>query len=198
MQPTDKMINFANIICSVLKLEPPDLSDFKSTHEFIANNSDAYWELVNARNDNLNIINYQMTKLKDQYIKINCKLSDEFLNKLDVVKGICGIYLLWSGKNLIYIGKSLNLKSRILSSIAERNSLKLPITSVSYINTIATADMHILEPLLITEYKPILNTEFNCNDYSNHFKSNIDMLQVFKNRLPIIDNEVDYCSNNNF
>ena len=58
--------------------------------------------------------------------------------------------------------------------------------------------MHILEPLLISEFKPILNTQFNCADYSNHFKSNFEFMELFKRRVPVIKNEIEYCKNNNF
>ena len=58
--------------------------------------------------------------------------------------------------------------------------------------------MHILEPILITEYKPILNTEFICKDNSNPFKSNINILGLFRHRIPIIENEQDYCIQDNF
>ena len=198
MEPTAKMINFAKIISEMLKIQLPDLTNYKDTHEFINNNSKAYWEMVNVGEENLELLKFKIDKIKDNYLKINYKLSSNFISNLDEVKNLQGIYILWSGKNLVYIGKSINLKSRIISSIYERNSLQLPITSVSYINTLSTADMHILEPLLITEYKPILNTEFACQDFSNHFKSNIDILEVFRKRIPIIENEKDYCINDKF
>jgi hypothetical protein len=189
MQPTDKMINFARIISEILKIDLPDLTSYQVTHQFINDNADEYWEVVTVVNDDM-LINTQLEDIKHKY-KLELDI-DNFIAKLNKINKVRGVYLLWSGNNLVYIGKSKNLRNRIISSIYERTSDKLPITAVTPIQTITEADMHILEPLLISEYKPILNSEFSCSDYSNHFKSNMELSEMFRNRILIIKDELKY------
>lgn len=196
LAPTDKMINFAKIIAEMLNINLPDLTSYQSTYQFIKDNSPGYWETVTPYTELITKQNIE--KIKNDYSTINIKFNEKFLEDIKKVNNTNGVYILWSGINLVYIGKSLNLRTRIISSIYERNTEDMPITSVSFIVTEATADMHILEPLLISEFKPILNTEFKCNDYSNHFKSGIERAELFKHRIPIIENEIDYCKNDTF
>lgn len=196
MEPTDKMINFANIISNVLNIKLPDLTSYQATHQFIKDNSQEYWETVTCYTEPITKQNIE--KIKTIYLDMTIEFDEVFLEKIKQLDKEKGIYLLWSGVNLVYIGKSLNLCSRVISSINERNSVKIPITSVSFILTQTVADMHILEPLLISEHKPILNTEFKCSDYSNHFKSNLDIDKLFMQRIAIIKNEIDFAKNNNF
>ena len=91
-----------------------------------------------------------------------------------------GIYFLWSGKELVYIGKSINLGDRILSSAKERNGGDILITHISYKVIENKADVHILEPLLITKYKPKLNTEFYTEDTSELFDTKINPFRLKK------------------
>lgn len=86
--------------------------------------------------------------------------TEDFTKLLYEISGKHGCYLLYDKNNtLIYVGKSVNLSSRITSSISERGATK---ATVSLTET--EADMHILEPYLIGTLKPILNKEFSCND----------------------------------
>ena len=92
----------------MLKIELPDLTNYRDTHEFINDNSYAYWEMVNSGEDNPELLKFKLTKIAKSYAKTTCIFDETFIDKLNNVKGISGIYLLWSGKNLVYIGKSLN------------------------------------------------------------------------------------------
>ena len=83
-------------------------------------------------------------------------ISDEAIHELEKLYNCYGVYFIYNDKDqLLYIGKSRNLASRIPGSIKERNGTKF-----AYILTEQPADIHILEPYLILKYKPIKNTEF--------------------------------------
>lgn len=72
----------------------------------------------------------------------------------------CGIYFLYNDNDeLIYIGKSQNLRTRILQSADIRGATKF-----CYAYTDSLADMHLYEVYYISKYKPILNKEFNSTD----------------------------------
>jgi len=87
-------------------------------------------------------------------------LNEEALEELNKLENVFGVYLLYNVKNqLVYIGKSTNLKNRIPQSIFERNAVKF-----AYILPEYPGDIHILEPFLILKYKPLLNKEFKDGD----------------------------------
>ena len=68
-----------------------------------------------------------------------------------------GVYLLYNDdKKLLYIGKSINLMGRIISSARERKA-----TLFRFIYLESKADIHIIEPYLVTLLRPELNSEFN-------------------------------------
>lgn len=83
--------------------------------------------------------------------------ENEPITSLDKMPGIYFLYC--SDKRLLYIGKSRNLAARILSSAGERRA-----TYVRYIMAKTEADIHILEPYLITTLKPPLNSECKTKD----------------------------------
>lgn len=81
--------------------------------------------------------------------------TQEFINTLEYLTYVHGLYFLYDeNKNLIYIGKSKNLGSRILDSVKERQGFylkyKLPLTK---------SDTNILELYYISKFKPKLNSE---------------------------------------
>lgn len=78
------------------------------------------------------------------------------IKTLKKIEDVSGIYYLYDEKkNLIYIGKSTGLGHRIISSYKERRAYFFRYSIISN-----KADMHILEPYLISKYKPKLNVEF--------------------------------------
>ena len=92
----------------------------------------------------------------------------------------CGIYaFLGENDEILYIGKSIDLSSRIPSSLNERRKLAL-ISAILYFPVETEADTHILEKMLIAENKPILNGEGNSKDYPVLYHSNIDVIRDFK------------------
>lgn len=67
-----------------------------------------------------------------------------------------GVYFLFDkDKNLIYIGQSINLRSRIFSQVRHNPSVKF----VSWRMTHSVEELAHLESLLITKYRPVLNKD---------------------------------------
>lgn len=170
---TEKMISYANAIAEKLNIELLNKNDFEYIRSFISNNKEKYQAVSQKEIDG-----FVYECIANNYKKLGYKLNYENLEFAYSLKK--GIYIFWSGNELLYIGKSVNLKSRIVSSLRERNNAKHPITHVGYVELDNEADVHILEPLLITLYKPKLNTEFKCSDVSELFKSPILLENVKK------------------
>ena len=173
MQCTEKMYLFAKAISEILDLQEPDYEDFNKTSEFINDNKEAY-----------NKICFKKKVLETNENEFAYK--KEILEVLENLYGHSGCYVLWNARRIVYIGKSTNLAERVFASILERNS-QIEITAVTLILTTCEADAHILEPILITERKPILNTEFMCKGISSVFASNISFEELLKSRIVLKD-----------
>lgn len=97
-----------------------------------------------------------------------------------------GVYMLKSRGKIVYIGKTSDLSIRPLQSIKEREDIEneyYPIDELFVYPTKTKSDMHVLEPYLISKYKPIFNIEFveeendkvtifNCDITEKDFESN--------------------------
>ncbi|WDF24594.1 GIY-YIG nuclease family protein [Fusobacterium nucleatum] len=89
-------------------------------------------------------------------------LSNEFVKSMEYLYYAQGLYFIYDkNKKLIYIGKSRNLGSRVVSSLKERKGYYF-----KYKLTKTMSDANILEIYYITTFKPILNTESNEDDCS--------------------------------
>lgn len=81
-----------------------------------------------------------------------------------------GCYLMYCDSDIIYIGKSINLKSRVLSYFDERDlkSKKIieQITDIKYIVCTNERDALLLEEKLIKQYKPKFNIKLK---YTNKY-----------------------------
>ncbi len=178
MAATQKMIDYANGIAELLELPEPDYNDYKSTSIFISTYCDEYKQKSRKQFDE------EINKYKKEQIMSRCNTGKEFSAafnvQLDQCQNMKGIYIFWEGSTVVYIGKSTNLGSRILSSLEERLKSNPNITKLSIIECSTEADTHILEIVLIIENKPELNRDCCCSDYSNHFKSNIIISELPK------------------
>lgn len=84
------------------------------------------------------------------------KLYDSY----DIIKnGIPSIYFLYKKNELIYIGKSITLFSRLCGHL--HNNKKFDKIKIFELKNIS--DMHIIEPYLIIKFNPKLNKEFNSS-----------------------------------
>lgn len=101
------------------------------------------------------------------------KLNDAFVNSCLERFQVAGVYIFWKDDKIMYVGKSIDLSQRILSSFDEKR--KSGINYCSIINCPIVADAHILEVVLITELKPPLNKDCMCDDTSETFFSDLDI-----------------------
>jgi len=84
-------------------------------------------------------------------------IPDSLLHSLN---DVIGVYFLYNDdKELIYIGKSKNLSSRLPQTIKGKR-----VGFFRFIILNSMADMHVLEPYLIAHHNPLLNKEFNTGD----------------------------------
>ena len=94
----------------------------------------------------------------------NVIFTEEFTEFITPLKDISGIYSFWSAYDeALYLGKSVDLQTRIVSSFLERmNNYGKPV----YLKIISAqrGDIGFLEMYLISKMKPILNTEGKAID----------------------------------
>ena len=132
---------------------------------------------------------------KDEYMRMRWRESicehEDVENSIDVptesMLFICdnlfkkhGLYAFVGNDDVIlYIGKSVDLSSRIPTSYRERKDYA-KVNKIMYYTDSNMADVNILEILLIAEYNPVLNTERKTEDIPTKFHSGIYILNDFK------------------
>lgn len=143
---------------------------------------------------------------KDEYMRMRWRESiceyEKTENSIDVPKEsmlfICdnlfkkhGLYA-FIGKDdvVLYIGKSIDLSSRIPTSYKERKEYA-KINKIMYYVDENMANVNIMEILLIAEYSPVLNTESKTEDVPTKFHSGIDILNDFKEVPHFCDCEME-------
>lgn len=173
MDATEKQILFAEAIANTLNLELPKEKTKFSYQQFISIHKENYDKFLSKQNRN---IEYELLTKRFE----NLIFDEKTYNLIQSLNETSGIYFLWSGDTLVYIGKSVNLKDRILGSIKERNTKYINITHISYVEIENIADVHITEPILITKYKPILNYEFKSTDTSELYDTDINPYELKK------------------
>lgn len=106
-------------------------------------------------------------------------LSNEFVKSMEYLYYAQGLYFIYDkNKNLIYMGKSRNLGSRVVSSLKERKGYYF-----KYKLTKTMSDANILEIYYISTLKPVLNSESNEEDLSTikinyQFEEESDFIKV--------------------
>ncbi len=114
-------------------------------------------------------------QLKTQYLPPNLNIEE-----VNGVENVAGVYVFEDDvHNPIYIGKSINLKKRILSHFQDQSSKELKISqNVHYVRTIPTGSelaALILESQMIKELKPIFNRRLRrVSSYAMLIKDNYD------------------------
>ena len=160
MAATDNMIEYATAIAEKLGIDEPDFSSFRDTSNFISKNVKLFHQIIRKEQFDEAIVAYE------QY---NRDLSDDFVSLLEYAEGEAGVYFLWCEDKIVYVGKSIDLQQRVLTSLKER-SHSCNIDKVSMIFTPTIADMHILEIYMITYLKPMLNKDCTCDDKPTMFE----------------------------
>lgn len=175
-KPTPKQKSYASVIAETLNIPEPD-DTFEAHEEFLSKNVSKYKALRK---------NYSVVQ---ELIDTGHPLYERYLNDLgeksaiwitENLKHKSGIYLFVGYKNkILYIGKSLDLASRIPSSYLERVE-KVKIKKIMYYLTPSQADTGVLEMLLIAENDPLLNKDGKTSDKPLMFHSGIDIMRDFK------------------
>lgn len=105
----------------------------------------------------LEFINFQNEEFKKFYRNEFCKT---FLDSCCNLQFTPGIYFMYNfNKQLIYIGKSVNLSNRMISSSREREPYY-----IKYKTTKSFSDCHVLELYYINLLKPCLNKSEKSQD----------------------------------
>lgn len=118
---------------------------------------------------------YNANTIISFFLDITWKFTKEFSQHLKTLNNKKGLYFFYNecGK-CVYIGKSSNLKSRIITSLQERKGF----STIKYISTFvcqSMADVNVLEIILISENKPPLNRDCKCRDKLTMFESELNI-----------------------
>ncbi|MCD7724310.1 MAG: hypothetical protein LUI12_01935 [Clostridiales bacterium] len=167
-----RQIDYANAISNAcgLNIFFGSKSKYKETADFISRHKGEYiqkkWRESICEYDNA-----------EKSIEIP---TESMLFICDNLFGKHGLYAFIGKDNVVlYIGKSIDLSSRIPKSYRERKDYA-KINKVMYYVDDNMANVNIMEILLIAEYNPILNTESKTEDIPTKFYSGIDILNDFK------------------
>lgn len=170
---TQKQINYARVIATELGLKEPK-PIFEECYSFICDHVDEY------RN---NLVLKE--KMKDVGSDIKAELFADTYGETTIewmqanLWKKAGVYaFLAEDGSLLYIGKSKDLGTRIISSYEER-SRKATIGRVLYYITPTEADASILEMYLIAECDPLLNSDGKTDDKPQMFRADIDIERDF-------------------
>lgn len=167
---TDKMKAYAEAISTQLDIKSPDYNDFEATSKFIGKHKEEYLKSFNCEWYKEIIKRNKKFKYEEQLTYIASRIANAW-----------GCYVLWHNDEIVYVGKSTNLADRIVTSTLERNEQE-KITGITILKTETVADMHILEPFLITNLKPRLNKEFMCEDTPKIFDSTVNIEFIVNQR----------------
>lgn len=149
---------------------------------------DAYWCYMRGDAGQIDLLIPKRTTEDNitQYCLEN--ITDELLSLRGKMRRVCGVYKLFNkNQELIYIGKSYTLWSRVLSSARKHNAEYL-----SFILTETRQDTDIIEASLIKFHKPPNNRgfmnnkakygddKFNWSPIIKIFKKNVKRLPKFE------------------
>ena len=93
-------------------------------------------------------------------IRIGNNITDDFVATASQLSKVHGIYFLYNLEGeLIYVGKSVDLSIRILSTISGRGRC-----AVEFARTASKSDMSVYEKYYISKLKPLMNKEGKHDD----------------------------------
>jgi hypothetical protein len=169
-----RQIDYANTISDILHLGVEfDSSSLSSiVNDFISKNKELYdetWRRKTFVNGNSYEYEDFDGKLRERF-PLECR---EFM--YENLYGVHGVYAFVDNKgSIVYIGKSVNLAQRIPSSYRER-STSSDIRSIFYYADNNIANVNVLEIVMISKYKPKLNSDCNTLDNFTLFDCDIDI-----------------------
>jgi hypothetical protein len=171
-EATKKMIAYATGISEVLGIQLPDSKDYAIISYFISHHQPDFRKEIGKASE----IN-KKEKIKKQVGVI----SKEFINVVESLEKYTGIYFFWNNEQLVYIGKSIDARRRILESLEERLQ-QVQITHCSFV-PIDPNSVHIEEMVCISHYKPLLNFDGKTKKPSDIYKPTIDIRKLYKIKI---------------
>lgn len=109
-------------------------------------------------------------------------------NKINRLPQTAGVYAFKKSKELLYIGKAINIRSRVKQHFTQPRRLSNLIENVGYIETESEIEALLLEARLIKKYQPKYNTVWK--DDKNYF-----YVAITKEQLPRI--KIGHAMSNN-
>lgn len=98
--------------------------------------------------------------------KLNKTCTVEFLSLvLSFSRCNKGIYIFYSGQNVVYVGKSFCLSNRVFSSFLEKEEKQYAIDGIVVMQIENDSDINIAEPYIISKTNPKINKDFTTKDY---------------------------------
>lgn len=166
---TEKQIDYCKQICVRLELEPPNYNSCQETFCFMQENVPLYKEAM------------KIETFKYVFSKVESCLTNKAIDFLKQNDDKIGIYIFWLNESLLYIGKTTSKNThRILTSYESKNKEGIPVSHISFIEMENTADINILEVMLIEEFKPIFNKDCKSFDEPTKYKSGINIEELKK------------------
>lgn len=175
-KPTQKQSSYARVIAQALNLPEPD-DTFEAHEDFLGK----YVSKYKAMRENYSVVQELIDTGHPAYERyINDIGERASLWITQNLKHKPGVYVFLGYRNkILYIGKSLDLASRIPSSYTER-AKKVKVKKIMYYITPTKADASVLEMLLIAENDPLLNKDGKTTDKPTLFKSGLTILKDFE------------------
>ena len=113
-------------------------------------------------------------------------LTAEFSDEIKKLKHISGVYSFWSKSKIpLYVGVSIDIQTRAISSFSERFNKYKKEVYFRYISTITATDAAVLEVYFIGKLKPSLN---GASKYSDNLTLKLITEPEFSN--PILCNRI--------
>lgn len=157
MESTKKIYEYAEKISMRLGMEDVELNTDEDVIAFIANNQKEYIRMKT--------MDYLIDKAELFAKKLNKQCSVEFLNLvLSFSRNNKGIYIFYSGNDVVYVGKSFCLSNRVFSSFLEKEKLLYSVDGILVIQMESNSDINIAEPYIISKTNPRINKEFTTFD----------------------------------
>lgn len=172
-EATEKQKKYAYAIADALKMQRP-CGNFDDFNTFISENKDEYQRYFRKQRMT-DCEKYQ--HLPDKWICIDFgeQIAD-FVN--DNLHKKIGIYAFAVKTEIVYIGKSYNLADRIPTSYWERRK-QAAIDRILYFIVGNRTDTDLLEILLISENRPVLNVDCKNEERSTLFSSGLNIHKDF-------------------
>lgn len=121
-----------------------------------------------------NLHKFEYIKIKSDFYEINHELSVSSLD--DIINNLSGIYKLYKNNEIVYVGKSKNIKTRIVHHLKEKDIDEFDFTLMNN-----PSDKNLYELYYIDKYKPLYNRD--CIESSI---SNIELKDlIFSNKIKI-------------